>query len=100
MVGMAQSLNVSVASALILYEAQRQRQLAGFYQRACQLPFSEQQRLLFEGGYPRLAAFCRSKSLPYPGISEQGKILADASWWQKMQLHPSQWEEAESDSVL
>jgi tRNA (guanosine-2'-O-)-methyltransferase len=30
--GMAQSLNVSVATALILYEAQRQRQLAGMYQ--------------------------------------------------------------------
>ena len=30
MVGMVQSLNVSVASATILYEAQRQRQLAGF----------------------------------------------------------------------
>jgi tRNA (guanosine-2'-O-)-methyltransferase len=30
--GMAQSLNVSVATALILYEAQRQRQLAGMYE--------------------------------------------------------------------
>lgn len=30
--GMAQSLNVSVATALILYEAQRQRQAAGMYQ--------------------------------------------------------------------
>lgn len=32
MAGMVQSLNVSVASALILYEAQRQRQLVGMYQ--------------------------------------------------------------------
>lgn len=31
MIGMVQSLNVSVASALILYEAQRQRQNAGMY---------------------------------------------------------------------
>jgi len=31
MVGMTQSLNVSVATALILYEAQRQRQAAGLY---------------------------------------------------------------------
>ena len=31
MKGMVQSLNVSVASALILYEAQRQRENAGFY---------------------------------------------------------------------
>ena len=33
MIGMTQSLNVSVATALILYEAQRQRQLAGMYER-------------------------------------------------------------------
>ena len=33
MTGMVQSLNVSVASALILYEAQRQRQNAGMYKR-------------------------------------------------------------------
>ena len=31
MVGMVQSLNVSVASAVVLYEAQRQRQNAGMY---------------------------------------------------------------------
>jgi len=32
MLGMSQSLNVSVATALILYEAQRQRALAGMYE--------------------------------------------------------------------
>lgn len=32
MLGMTQSLNVSVATALILYEAQRQRQAAGMYE--------------------------------------------------------------------
>jgi len=32
MLGMSQSLNVSVATALILYEAQRQRQAAGLYE--------------------------------------------------------------------
>jgi len=31
--GMVQSLNVSVAAALILYEAERQRKAAGFYDR-------------------------------------------------------------------
>lgn len=50
MTGMVQSLNVSVASALILYEAQRQRQNAGMYKREnSMLPEEEQQRLLFEG---------------------------------------------------
>ncbi|GIW30015.1 MAG: tRNA (guanosine(18)-2'-O)-methyltransferase [Meiothermus sp.] len=33
MVGMVQSLNVSVAAAVILFEAQRQRLQAGFYER-------------------------------------------------------------------
>jgi len=32
MVGMARSLNVSVATAVLLFEAQRQRQAAGMYQ--------------------------------------------------------------------
>ncbi len=34
MAGMVASLNVSVAAAVILYEAQRQRQVAGMYNRA------------------------------------------------------------------
>jgi tRNA (guanosine-2'-O-)-methyltransferase len=33
MMGMVQSLNVSVAAAVILFEAQRQRLQAGFYQQ-------------------------------------------------------------------
>ncbi|MDK6657958.1 tRNA (guanosine(18)-2'-O)-methyltransferase TrmH, partial [Escherichia coli] len=77
--GMVQSLNVSVASALILYEAQRQRQNAGMYQRAnSMLPPQEQQRLLFEGGYPVLARVARQKGLPYPHVNEQGEVEADA----------------------
>ncbi|MDM7085099.1 tRNA (guanosine(18)-2'-O)-methyltransferase TrmH, partial [Enterobacter hormaechei] len=67
MIGMVQSLNVSVASALILYEAQRQRQNAGMYERSnSMLPEDEQQRLLFEGGYPVLARVAKQKKLPYP----------------------------------
>ncbi|MFU9136345.1 tRNA (guanosine(18)-2'-O)-methyltransferase TrmH [Erwinia tasmaniensis] len=86
MVGMVQSLNVSVASALILYEAQRQRQNAGMYQRQTStLPFSEQQRLLFEGGYPVLARVAKHKGLPYPQINDRGEVVADAQWWATMQ---------------
>lgn len=63
MIGMVQSLNVSVASALILYEAQRQRQNAGMYKRSnSMLPEEEQQRLLFEGGYPVLARVAKQKT--------------------------------------
>lgn len=86
MIGMVQSLNVSVASALILYEAQRQRQNAGMYQRAQSvLPLVEQQRLLFEGGYPVLAQVAKRKGLPQPPIDEQGQIIADPQWWSAMQ---------------
>lgn len=86
MIGMVQSLNVSVASALILYEAQRQRQNAGMYRREnSMLPDEEQQRLLFEGGYPVLANVAKRKGLPYPRVNELGEVEADASWWATMQ---------------
>jgi tRNA (guanosine-2'-O-)-methyltransferase len=86
MIGMVQSLNVSVASALILYEAQRQRQNAGMYEREnSMLPDAEQQRLLFEGGYPVLARVARQKGLAYPRVNLQGEVDADESWWAAMQ---------------
>jgi tRNA (guanosine-2'-O-)-methyltransferase len=87
MVGMVQSLNVSVASALILYEAQRQRENAGMYQRKTSLlKEKEQQRLLFEGGYPVLANVAKRKKLPRPFIDETGSIVADDAWWAAMQM--------------
>ncbi|CUZ77505.1 tRNA (guanosine(18)-2'-O)-methyltransferase [Serratia marcescens] len=86
MIGMVQSLNVSVASALILYEAQRQRQNAGLYRRDnSMLDEEEQQRLLFEGGYPVLANVAKRKGLPRPQIDEQGQVVASAEWWTAMQ---------------
>nr|WP_113868917.1 tRNA (guanosine(18)-2'-O)-methyltransferase TrmH [Brenneria salicis]NMN93298.1 tRNA (guanosine-2'-O-)-methyltransferase [Brenneria salicis ATCC 15712 = DSM 30166]RBP58703.1 tRNA (guanosine-2'-O-)-methyltransferase [Brenneria salicis ATCC 15712 = DSM 30166]RLM29391.1 tRNA (guanosine(18)-2'-O)-methyltransferase TrmH [Brenneria salicis ATCC 15712 = DSM 30166] len=90
MTGMVQSLNVSVASALILYEAQRQRQMAGMYQREnSPLEEGEQQRLLFEGGYPVLARVAKRKGLPRPYIDNNGQIVADAPWWAAMQASES-----------
>ena len=47
MVGMVQSLNISVACAVILYEAFRQRRLAGAYNQP-KLPFAERQRRLLK----------------------------------------------------
>lgn len=86
MIGMVQSLNVSVASALILYEAQRQRQNAGMYLREeSTLDYAEQQRLLFEGGYPVLARVARHKGLPYPEINDRGEVVAAPEWWATMQ---------------
>lgn len=85
MVGMVQSLNVSVAAALVLYEAQRQRQLAGLYD-VQHLSEEECQRVLFEGGYPTLTKVCKQKGIPYPPIDDAGRIDAAEDWWQQMQL--------------
>ncbi|UMX82211.1 hypothetical protein MJ561_28375 [Klebsiella pneumoniae] len=84
---MVQSPNVSVASALILYEAQRQRQNAGMYRHRANsmLPPQEQQpavRRRLSGAGLRVA---RQKGLPYPHVNEQGEVEADAAWWATMQ---------------
>lgn len=86
MMGMVQSLNVSVASAVIMYEAQRQRQAAGMYDRpTSKLAEKTIQRILFERGHPVLAKVAKRKGLPFPLIDEQGEIVASEEWWQEMQ---------------
>ncbi|QSX37520.1 tRNA (guanosine(18)-2'-O)-methyltransferase TrmH [Shewanella sedimentimangrovi] len=83
MIGMVQSLNVSVAAALILFEAERQRKLAGMYGER-KLDDAYCQKLLFEQGHPIYAKACRRKELPYPRIDDNGQIEAPADWWDKM----------------
>ncbi|MBD1390165.1 tRNA (guanosine(18)-2'-O)-methyltransferase TrmH [Neiella sp. HB171785] len=84
MMGMVQSLNVSVASAIILYEAQRQRALAGMYEASQGVEPEEKQRLLFEGCHEILAKRCRQKGLPYPRVDDKGDVQASDDWWQVM----------------
>jgi tRNA (guanosine-2'-O-)-methyltransferase len=74
MVGLVQSLNVSVATALILFEAQRQRQEAGMYSLP-RLDCHTHKRLLFEWLHPKVAAYCQKHRLPYPEINENGEII-------------------------
>jgi tRNA (guanosine-2'-O-)-methyltransferase len=74
MAGAVPSLNVSVAAAVILYEAQRQRTAAGFYDD-CRLDEETCQRLLFEWGYRRLSERYRRRGLPYPRVGPAGEIL-------------------------
>ena len=74
MAGAVDSLNVSVAAAVTLFEAQRQRQAAGLYDQP-QLDEATRQRLLFEWGYKRLTRWYREKGHDYPRIGEQGEIL-------------------------
>jgi tRNA (guanosine-2'-O-)-methyltransferase len=74
MVGMVHSLNVSVATALLLYEALRQRQAAGLYGRS-RLPEREYHRILFEAAYPEIAKVLQSRNEPYPRLSPNGEFL-------------------------
>ncbi len=74
MVGMVASLNVSVAAAVILYEAQRQRAAAGLYDRP-RLDPETYRTVLFEWAYPDLARRCREAGMPYPPLGPEGEIL-------------------------
>ncbi len=74
MLGMIDSLNVSVAAALILFEAQRQRLTAGFYDRQ-QLAQTDFDKTLFEWAHPSLAEFYTRKGLAYPALDEDGEVL-------------------------
>lgn len=74
MLGMAASLNVSVAAAIILFEAQRQRARDGLYDRSHLEP-EIYERATFEWAHPEVARFCRSRSIPYPKLSEAGEIV-------------------------
>ncbi len=65
MLGMVHSLNVSVASALLLFEAARQRSAAGMYD-GCRIPPDEFESRLFEWAYPTLARTLRARDRPFP----------------------------------
>ena len=85
MMGMVQSLNVSVAAGLILYEAQQQRQQAGLYDKVS-ISDDDLNALLFEGCHPALFAQCRAKNLPLPKLDDEGEVIATEDWWQQMQI--------------
>ena len=74
MIGMVQSLNVSVASALVLYEAYHQRMAAGSYDKRS-LDDDTYMTLLFEACHPKIANCCQQKRIPYPAIDEDAQIL-------------------------
>jgi len=73
MEGMVASLNISVAAALILYEAQRQRSKAGLYQNS-RLPREEYNATLFEWAYPKVAERCRDRGIRYPKLTNDGYL--------------------------
>ncbi|MFP4694114.1 MAG: tRNA (guanosine(18)-2'-O)-methyltransferase TrmH [Halothece sp.] len=76
MFGMVQSLNVSVAAAVILFEAQRQRLEAGYYEQPRLDPETYHQTL-FRWAYPDLAVAYDEAGKPYPELGEDGQIKTD-----------------------
>jgi tRNA (guanosine-2'-O-)-methyltransferase len=76
MSGFVASLNVSVAAALLLFEAQRQRQKAGLY-AASRLDPEVYTPTLFEWAYPNLAELCRKRGEPYPRLDDNGEFLGE-----------------------
>ncbi len=78
MMGMVQSLNVSVAAATILFEAQRQRLEAGMYAQE-QLPPTDLARTAFRWAYPDLAQMYDEQGQDYPTLNEEGQIVGPPS---------------------
>ncbi len=75
MSGMVQSLNVSVAASILLFEAIRQRE------RKSLLPLNgeglsaeEYEKTLFEWSYPELASIYRKSGNKYPKMNQYGEI--------------------------
>ncbi len=76
MLGMVQSLNVSVAAAVILFEAQRQRLGAGLYDTP-QLSETERQRRVFEYLHPHQAAQLRELGQSFPPLDDDGDMMTE-----------------------
>lgn len=76
MMGMVESFNVSVATAIILAEACEQRRRAGLYDRP-RLDPEHYHELLIRWGYPRVAQRCREQGLPWPDIDEEGRLQSE-----------------------
>ena len=81
--GMVSSLNVSVAAAVILIEAQRQREMKDMYS-SCRLSKDIFNKTLFRWGYPELTRYCNERSLNYPEIDDNGQLINPADWYNKI----------------
>lgn len=73
MMGVTQSLNVSVACSIVLYEAQRQRMAAGMYDE-CRLDDETLAKQRFEWLHPILADYCQRHQLDYPALDQSGDL--------------------------
>lgn len=74
MMGMVESFNVSVACAILLAEAQRQRMVAGHYDHP-KLSGEQRDKMRFEWMYPKLASLYQKQNRPYPVLDGDGDIV-------------------------
>ncbi|KGF98107.1 tRNA (Guanosine18-2'-O-) -methyltransferase [Prochlorococcus marinus str. MIT 9201] len=73
--GMVQSLNVSVAASILLFEAVSQRKNKGILPSNGEgLNMDEYQKTLFEWCYPELAAVYKKSAKEYPKLNDQGEL--------------------------
>ena len=75
MSGMVQSLNVSVAASILLFEAIRQRESKSLLPLNGEgLSAEEYEKTLFEWSYPELASIYRKSGNKYPKMNQYGEI--------------------------
>ncbi len=76
MSGMVQSLNVSVAASILLFEAIRQRESKGLLPLNGEgLSSEEYEKTLFEWSYPELGSKYRKSGNKYPSLNQYGEII-------------------------
>lgn len=83
MVGMVESLNVSVAAGIILSHVQYQRQQQGLYARQ-RIDQQTHDRLFFEWAHEKVRDFCNANRLEYPPLREDGEIDNPSAWYQQV----------------
>ena len=75
MYGMVQSLNVSVAASILLFEAIRQRDQVGLLPKNGEgIEQQKYQKTLFEWAYPEIKNSYKENDFQYPEIDENGEI--------------------------
>jgi tRNA (guanosine-2'-O-)-methyltransferase len=74
--GMVRSLNVSVATSLLLFEAMRQREEAGMYAETRLSP-DDFERHLFEWAWPSIASRRRREGRAYPKLTADGDLVRE-----------------------
>lgn len=74
MLGMVQSFNVSVAAALLLSEAERQRSLKGMFDER-RISNEDYERLIFEWSHPLYARICKELDWDYPETRDDGELV-------------------------